>query len=189
EAPVAIDRGDETVAAVLHALTAVRRVEACRLRVGEREADLQLSAGRRRLTDVLNDEARLLMVGGDRARHVRLLDERIGVAQAEILDVFPELPIQRTALALAEEVRLVEADEAADAISLSDRRAEVDVAGALFLDVEDDVDVALVVHLARVRRRHVLLEEAEVGDVAVAVDQALLVEYIARNDEQLPANA
>ena len=41
----------------------------------------------------------------------------------------------------------------------------------------------------RVRRRHVLLEEAEVGDVPITLDQPLAVEHVARKNEQLVANA
>ena len=47
----------------------------------------------------------------------------------------------------------------------------------------------LLVRLARIRRRHVLLEEAEVRDVPIALDQALPIEDVARQDHDLVANA
>src|SRR5512146_2596158 len=112
EAPVAVDRAHESFAAVLHTFTTVARVESRRLRVWHQEAKLHLPAGDRRLADVANDEPRLLMVRGHHSRDVRTLDVRVGVAEAEVLDVTAKLPLQRAALALAEQVRLVEADEA-----------------------------------------------------------------------------
>jgi hypothetical protein len=90
------------------------------------------------------------------------------------------LPLERAAFAFAEKIRLIEADEPADAGSLSDGCAEVDVAGPLFFDVEDQVDVAILIGLACLRRRHVLLEEPEIRDVTIALDQPFLVEYVAR---------
>ena len=47
----------------------------------------------------------------------------------------------------------------------------------------------LLVRRLRVRRRHGLLEEAEVADVLVAVDQRVAAEHVARQDEELVANA
>ena len=118
EAPVALDRADQAVAAVAHALAAVADVEARPPRIRQREAELQLAARRVRLADVANDEPRPLIVEGNRARDVRLADSRIGVAEAEVADVLSELPLQRSALALAEQVRLVEAEESAEAGAL-----------------------------------------------------------------------
>ena len=83
----------------------------------------------------------------------------------------PELPLEPAPLALAEEVRLLQPEEAADAGALPQRRAEVDVAGAPLLDPEDDVDVDAVLGRLDVGRRHRLLEEAQVGDVLVRADQ------------------
>src|SRR5262249_51500789 len=152
------------------------QVEPGELRARKREADLDLAAARRRLADVANDEPRLLVIRRHRSRDVRLLDPGIRIGEAEILDVLAELPLERAALALAEQVRLIEADEAADARSLAHGRAEVHVARALLLHVEDQVDVALLVGRVVVRRRHVLLEEAEVGDVSEALNELFLIE-------------
>ena len=106
----------------------------------------------------------------------------IGVAEAEVLDVLAELPLQRPRLHSPNRLGWSKPMKPPSAGALSDRRTEVDVAGPLFLDVEDQVDVALVVRLPRVRRRHVLLEEAKVGDAAIALNQAVLVEHVARQD-------
>src|SRR6185437_7658015 len=106
-AAVAVDRGHETVAAIAHPLAAVAHVKARRVRgVRQREAELQLSAGRVRLADVANDEPRPLVVQRDRSRNVRLANARIRVAQAEVADVLAKLPLERSALALAEQIRL-----------------------------------------------------------------------------------
>ncbi len=72
----------------------------------------------------------------DGARDATLPNGRIGVAQREIVDVRPELPLELAPLAPAEQVRLLEPQETADAGSLAERGTEVDVAGAAFLDPE-----------------------------------------------------
>ena len=113
----------------------------------------------------------------------------IAVREAEVVDVLAELPVQRALLAHAEQVRLIEADEAADARALPHRRAEVHVPGALLLHVEDDVDVALVVRRLRVRRGKRRLEEAQVADALVAAHQRVAAEHVARHDEDLVPDA
>ena len=60
--------------------------------------------------------------------------------------------------------------------------------GALLLQVENDVDVALVVR-SRLRRRQRRLEESEVRDALIASNQELTVENVARHDDDLIANA
>ena len=63
-------------------------------------------------------------------------------------------------------------DEPADAGALPERRAEVDVAGALLLDPEDDVDVVRRLGAATTSGGgHRLLEESQVGDVLIGADQ------------------
>src|SRR5512133_4096817 len=95
EAAVAVDRGDETIAAIAHTLATVADEESREARIRERETDLQLAAGRVRDADVANDEARALLVERDRSRDVRLFDARVGVAHVEVADVPAELPLQR----------------------------------------------------------------------------------------------
>src|SRR5689334_5351911 len=96
--------------------------------------------------------------------------------------------MQRPALALSEEVRLIERDDYADAEPLSNRRAEIDVPGALLFHVEDDVDVALIIRRLGIRWRHRRLEEPEIPNALPAANQAILVVDVARNDRQLIAN-
>src|SRR5262249_51103888 len=140
EAAVALNRRHEPVAAVLHLLTTVARVETRRPRVEYRQSELQPAAGGHGLAAFANYEARLLMVRRNRSRQVRLLDARIAVAHRVVVDVLAELPLDRTTLALAEQIRLVESHESAHARALTDRRAEVHVARALLFHVEDQVD-------------------------------------------------
>ncbi len=120
EASVALNRSHQAVTAVADTLAAIADVEARIPRVGQRPTELELATGRVRLADVANDEPRSLIVEGNRAGNVRLLDARIGIAEAEVADVLPELPLQRSSLALAEQVGLVEAEEAAQARPLPD---------------------------------------------------------------------
>src|SRR5690242_11364856 len=55
--------------------------------------------------------------------------------------------------------------------------------------MEDEIDVTVLVRRARLRRRHVLLEEAEVRDVAIALNEPVFVEDVARIDVELIADA
>ncbi len=117
-----------------------------------------------------------------RARDPRPEHRRIGIAELEVVDVAAELPLQPAPLATTEEVRFLEAEEAAEAGPLPHRRTEVDVAGALLGDREGDVDVAVVERLD-VGHRQRLFEEVQVGDVLVRADQPLAIEQLAREDD------
>src|SRR5690606_28453553 len=154
-------------------------------RTRERIADAQVRADARVLAEVGDAEPRLRVVALDLRRHQRAADVRVRVRGVEVVDEAAVLPVDRAALALAEEVRLVEADESADARALARRGAEVHVARALLLHAEHDVDVALLVGRTRVRERQRRLEEAEVADALPAADQSVLVEHVTRDDEQL----
>src|SRR5204863_1367795 len=109
------------------------------------EAELEVPAAAPEPADVGDDVAHARVVHADRRRDARLAHGGIGVRDVEIVDVLSELPLEPAALALPEQIRLVEPEEAADAGALSHRRAEVDVAGPLLGNLEHDVDVALIV--------------------------------------------
>src|SRR5687768_15976342 len=130
---VAVDLADQAFTAIVHSLRAVRCEEPREARAEQREADLQLAADPRLAADVADVVARLRVISRDRPRELRLLDEGITVREAEVVDVLAELPIQRPLLAHAEQVRLIESDEASDAGALPHRRAEVHVPRALLL--------------------------------------------------------
>ena len=82
----------------------------------------------------------------------------------------------------AEQVRLLEPEEASEPAALPQRGAEVDVAGPLLDDRKGDVDVLSALGRGDVRRRQ-RLEEPEVHDVLVAPDQQLPVEHRPRKDD------
>jgi hypothetical protein len=127
------------------------------------------------------------VVRRDASRDARLPDVGIGVCRVEVVDVAAELILKLCALAPPEEVRLVEADEAADPGALAGRRAKVHVARPLLLHAEDDVHVALVTYGARLGRRHRGLEEVQVRDVLVAAQQVVPVEHLpGRENDLLP---
>src|SRR2546422_4410022 len=74
--------------------------------------------------------------------------------------------------------------------ALPHRRTEVDVPRAFLRDPEDDIYISLVVRRARVRERHRLLEEPQIGDVLVGANQGVLAEHVAREqDDRLPDHA
>jgi hypothetical protein len=123
------------------------------------------------------------------SRDTTLLDGRVRVRQVEVIDVAAELPLQRALLAEAEEVRLLESDEAADTSPLPDRRSEIHAPGPFLLHAKDDVDVSPLVCLAGVWRRQRRVEESEVRDVVIAANQQVLVEHVTRQHEDLLANA
>ena len=129
------------------------------------------------------------MVRRDGAGVLGFPDERVRVRQAEVIDVLPELPVERSLLAQAEQVGLVESDEAAHAGALAHGRAEVHVAGALFLHVENDIEVTLLVGALRVRRSNGRFEEAQVADTLVAANQCVAPEDVARHHEDLIPDA
>src|SRR5205814_9699289 len=86
-------------------------------------------------------------------------------------------------------VRLIEPDESAEPGSLAHRRAEIHVAGALLLHVEDDVHVTLFTARLRFRSGYRLLEEIQIADVLVAPNQEIAVEHLPRSKHDLLANA
>ena len=135
----------------------------------------------RETTDAL--VAILRAICADRARHPRQTDLRIGIRQLEVVLVASEVPVHGARLAASKEVRLLQADEAADAQSLAGRGTEVHVAGLLFLDAENDVHVAAGIR-TRVGIRHRRLEESEVRNVLIGADEAILIEHVARHDQQ-----
>ena len=173
-------RRSDGALAVLDPLQPVAHEEPGVARAEERKADLQRPAGLPPAAKVAHDEALPRVEERDRARHPALLDGRVGVREREIVDVGAELPLELAPLAPAEQVRLFEPEEAADAGALPQRRAEVDVAGALLLDPEHHIDVHAVLGWPHVGRRQRLLEVAQVADVLVRADQQLAVEQVAR---------
>ena len=196
---VAHDRGAEAGA---HAVIAAERVGERRVGAGagiallvegvvqeqarvvgaeQRKAELHVGAPPPQPPNVGNHIPDTLVVHPNRSRDPGLADRGIRVRDAEVVDVLPELPLQLAALALAEQVGFVESDEPADACALPHRRAEVDVSGPLFGDVEDDVDVALLVGRFGLGERQRLVEEPEVRDALVRRDQRVLPEHVARD--------
>src|SRR2546422_7612996 len=111
----------------------------------------------------------------------RSADRRVAVGEVEVVEVLADLPLEAAALPLPEQVRLVQAEEAAHPGALPYRGAEVDVARALLRHTEDHVDIALVVGRTRVGERQRLLEEPQVRDVLVRADQRRLPEHVARD--------
>src|SRR5690606_25697750 len=135
-------------------------------------------AGPRATAEVADIIARPRVVRLHRPGNQRPLDRRVREADVGVVDVTAEQALDRPSLALAEEVRLVEPDEAADPGALPHRRAEVHVAGALLLHREDDVHVTLLLlRRADVGRRHGRLEEAQVADALPAPDEEVPVEH------------
>ena len=188
-AAVRRDLAEQAGAAVAYGFRAVGDAEARPAGPEEREREPQRSARACGLPEVRDRVLRLRAVERHRHGGARLVQRRIGVRELQVVDVSAVLPVDRAALALAEQVRLVEADESAEPRALPHGSAEVHVARALLLHLEHDVDVALVVRRSRLRKRQGRLEEPEVLDAAVAVDQPLLVEHVAGNDRELVADA
>src|SRR6267143_5633892 len=91
------------------------RQEQPRVIVAEhREAQLQARAAPPQAADVGDDVPHPRIVHAERRGDARFAHGGIGERDVEIVDVLAELPLEPAALALAKQVRLVEAEEAAD---------------------------------------------------------------------------
>jgi len=91
------------------------RQEQPRVVVAEhREAKLQARAAPPQASEVGDDVADPRVVHADRGGECGIPAGGIGERDVEIIDVLAELPLEPAALALSEQVRLVEAEEAAD---------------------------------------------------------------------------
>ena len=124
----------------------------------------------------------------DRTGNPRLANGGIAERHVEVVDVLSELPLEPAALALSEEIGLVQSQESAHAGPLPDRRAEVHVAGSLLRHAKHDVDVALIVGGLRIGERQRLIEEAEVRHPLVGGNEGILPEDVARNHDDGFAN-
>ena len=99
------------------------------------------------------------------------------IRRRKIVEKSAVLPVERTFLAKAKKIRLLHANEAAEPdIALPHRRAEIDAAGAFFLDLEVDVNIPLIVDRHSARHRHILFEESHVADALKTLNQIVLVE-------------
>src|SRR5690606_7586194 len=116
-------------------------------------------------------------------------DRGVAVGDACVVDVLPELPVDRDTLALPEQVRLVEPYEASEAVSLTEGCTEVHVAGSLLLDVEHDVDITLLVRGQHVRHGKRRLEESHVAETLVTRDEQVPAEDRTREKRQLTPDA
>src|SRR5439155_7394877 len=170
------NRAEQPLAFVFHFLATVRHEEAGIDRLRNRKPELYLAACSDRTTEFCELEPRTTVIRREAPRNSRLANIGIAVRCAEIVDEASELPLQLRPFAASQKIRLIEPDEAAKSSPLPHRCTEVDVARSLFLDVEDDVDVALVATGTRLRRWHRRLEEVEISDVLVAADQVVAVE-------------
>src|SRR5438552_3333239 len=90
-------------------------------RAQEREAELEAPAGLLAAAEVADGVAGAGVEQRDGARDPALADGRVGVAQREVVDVLAELPLELAALSAAEEVRLLQPQEAADPGALPQR--------------------------------------------------------------------
>ena len=179
----------QALAFVFHLLAAIRHEEAGIDRLRNRKPELYLAAGSDRSAKFGELEPRTTVIRREASRNSRLANIGIAIGGAEIVDEAPELPLQLRPFAASQKIRLIEPDKAAKSSALPHRCTEVDVARSLFLDVEDDVDVALVATGTRLRRGHRRLEEVEISDVLVAADQVVAVEDLTRGKYDLLTNA
>src|SRR5882762_9360241 len=116
----------------------------------DREPELEARAPAAQRAEVRDRVAQPGVVNVEGSRNAGLPNRGIGVADGEVADILPELPLKVALLPLAEQVRLVEPEKPAHPGALPDRGAEIDVAGMLLGHAEDHVHVTLIVGGARV---------------------------------------